>query len=114
LKYLAHVLDCDGIPETRCFAFIHEVRDVVAAKKRVKDITNIYEFQRKTPGYLQLTLSQWQQPDQGHFKPIAWESQRYSILKGCSVEPYARSLFRDHAALVAVSLMDTTWRIIRF
>jgi hypothetical protein len=59
LKYFAHVLDRNGIPETRSIAFVHEVRDVVAAKKPAKDITNIDEFQRKTPGSLQLTLSQW-------------------------------------------------------
>jgi hypothetical protein len=81
-------------------------------KKRAKDITNIYEFQRKTPGYLQLRLSQWEQPDHGHFEPITWESQRYSILKRCYVAPYACSIFRDHAALVAGLRMDMTWRII--
>jgi hypothetical protein len=100
LKYFAHVLDRNGIPETRSFAFIHEVREVVEAIEREKNITNICEFQRKTPGHLQLTLSQWQQFDYGHLEPITWESQRDSILKGCSVAPYARSIFRDHAALV--------------
>jgi hypothetical protein len=69
--------------------------------------------QRKTPGYLQLILSQWQQTDHGHLEPITWESQRYSILKGCYVTPYARSIFRDHVALVAGLLIDPTWRIIR-
>jgi hypothetical protein len=111
--YFPHGLDLNGTPETRSFAFIHEVSDVVAAKKRAKDITNMSEFQRKTPGHLQLTLSQWQQPDHGYFEPITWESQSYSILKGCYVAPYTRSIFRDHAALAAGVLMDTTWRIIR-
>jgi hypothetical protein len=113
LKYFAQVLDRNGIPERGSFAFIHEVRDVVAAKTYAKDITDTYEFQRKTPGYLQLRLSQSQQPDHGHFELITWQSQRYSILKGCYVAPHARSIFRDHAALVAGFRMDTTWRIIR-
>jgi hypothetical protein len=88
-KYLIHVLCRIDVPETRSFDFVREIREAIATKKRVRDVTHIYEFQGKTPGYLQLTISLWQPLDHGHFDSITWESQRYSILKGCYVTPFA-------------------------
>jgi hypothetical protein len=87
---------------------VHQIRNVFATKKQAKEITTIHEFQRKTPGYLQLTISPWQHPDHEHFEAITEESQRRSLMKGCNVTPLACSLFRDYGPLVTGLLMDTT------
>jgi hypothetical protein len=112
-RSLIHFLCRNGVPETRSFNFVREVREAIATKKRERDGTHIYESQGKIPRSLQLTISLWQPLDHGHFEPITWESQRHSILKRCYVAPFACSLFRDHQKLAAGLLMDTTWKILR-
>jgi hypothetical protein len=113
LKYFIRVVSKYGVPETRSFNFIHEITAVIIAKKHAKSVTTIFEFQRQTKGYLQLTVSPWQRQDHLHLESITWESQRYSILKGCYVAPFTYAIFRDYPELISGLLMDTTWRVIR-
>jgi hypothetical protein len=63
LKYFAQVLVRNGVSQTRDFRFLHEIHTAITLKKKVKDITTPEESQSTTPGYLQLTVSAWQQQD---------------------------------------------------
>jgi hypothetical protein len=111
VKYFVRVLIKHGIPQTKTL-FFHEIEAAVAAKKRANSIMNIYDFQRKTPGYPQCKVSDSQPSDHGHFEPTIWDSRRYSILKGRYVGSYTRFLLCDHSNLIAGFFMDTTWRVI--
>jgi hypothetical protein len=48
----------------------HEIEAAIAAQKPANGITNIYDFQRKTPGYLQYTVSDWQPSGHGRFEAL--------------------------------------------
>jgi hypothetical protein len=58
-KDLIHVLCRNGVPKTRSCDFVREIREAIATKKHAIDVTHIYEFQGKTSGSLQLTISLW-------------------------------------------------------
>jgi hypothetical protein len=52
VKYFMRLFIKHGIPQTRNLAVFHEIEASIAVKNRANSITNIYDFQRKTPGYL--------------------------------------------------------------
>jgi hypothetical protein len=73
LQYFVPVLLRNGVPQTRDSRFLHEIHTAIALTKKATDITRMKEFQSVTPGYLELTVSAWQQQDNGHFEAVTWE-----------------------------------------
>jgi hypothetical protein len=113
IKYFARVLVKNGLPRTRNFAFAHDIDVGVNAKHQSRSITTLFEFEAANQGYLRLTVSSWRECDTGRFERLTLDGKRYSVLKGCYVAPFAYSLLRDSADVIAGLLMDTTWKIIR-
>jgi hypothetical protein len=101
------------LPQSCSFAFIREIDMAITAKRRSKSIITLSEFQSANHGYLELTVSYWEQSDTARFEAITWDGKPCSILKGTYVAPFTCSLLHDSAYLVASVLMDMTWRIIR-
>jgi hypothetical protein len=101
-----------GLPQSQPFAVLLDIHSAIIAKRRPKPISILESFRTSCAGYWQFTADKWQPSDHGRFEPITWEGQRYAILKRCYVAPLACTLLRDHASIIAGTLMDTTWRVI--
>jgi hypothetical protein len=92
LKKFVLILAKCRLPETQPFGVLRDIHSVIITKRRSKSITTMDTFQVTCAGYLQLTVAKW--------PPMI-------------TAPFACSLLRDHAPIVAGILMDTTWRVIQ-
>jgi hypothetical protein len=61
------------------------------------------------PGYLQTDIG-GKVPGEG-FAEVMRDGEQYSILRGCSVSPWALPMLTDH--VTDPLMLDTTWRVLR-
>jgi hypothetical protein len=78
-----------------------------------KSVRTIQELSVHLKGYLCLTVMSHQRGDPFPVYLDRGSRALVSVVKGCSVSPYAEALFRQNAKLIDGLLMDATWKIIR-
>jgi hypothetical protein len=90
--------------------FIFALHDSFAAQ-RVPRALPIDErtFRGCVPGYLRLELGREVPGD--CFEVVVRRDERYSILRGCYVSPWACSILRDNE--IDGLMLDTTWHVLR-
>jgi hypothetical protein len=97
------------IRRTRETELLYRIGESMFPQRETIPCRSMRELADAVSGCLTVWATAWHPED--HFERLHHDDQGYSIVRGCSISPYAQSVLQGNARILDGLLLDATWTI---